>query len=100
MVKHSVTYCCEGAQKEERSSFMPATEMKSARLLGTGTGKKKNKHRGRLEEEKEQRQDTNLVVKIQLMVREDKKQNNTAFSRGSVIDLLQLITMLTTMLSF
>lgn len=76
MVKHSVTYCCEGAQKEERSSFMPATEMKSARLLGTGTEKKtkkKTKTRGRLEEEKEQRQDTNLVVKIQLMVREDKK---------------------------
>lgn len=68
MVKHSVTYCCEGAQKEERSSFMPATEMKSARLLGTGTEKKK-KTRGRLEEE--MRQDTNLVVKIQLMVRED-----------------------------
>lgn len=60
---------------------MPATEMKSARLLGTGREKKKQKT-GRLEEEKEQRQDTNLVVKIQLMVREDKKQNNTAFSRG------------------
>lgn len=33
MVKHSVTYCCDGAQKDERSNFMPATEMKRARLL-------------------------------------------------------------------
>lgn len=33
MVKHSVTYCCDGAQKEERSSFMPATEMNRALLL-------------------------------------------------------------------
>lgn len=28
-----MTYCWDGVQKDERSSFMPATEMKRARLL-------------------------------------------------------------------
>lgn len=44
-MKDSVTYCRDGAQNDERSSFIPAREMKRARPLEEGKERERETER-------------------------------------------------------